>query len=282
MTGFCDLHTHSTFSDGTFTPTELVAAAEKLGLSAVALTDHNTIAGLSEFLEAGKESTVETVPGVEFSTEYRGIELHILALWLDSAHFAEVTALLEDFRIRKEKSNEDLVAALAKDGMVIDYEAVKAATGGYINRAHIAAELTRLGYAESIKAAFKGLLSPGAGYYTPPQRLDAYDAIRFIKSVGAVAVLAHPFLNLDEAGLRAFLPEAISAGLDGMEVQYSAYDEQTTARSAVITEDFGILQSGGSDYHGMNKPHISIGVGQGNLCIPLSLAEMLKKRAVKP
>ena len=95
-------------------------------------------------------------------------------------------------------------------------------------------------------------------------------------------MLAHPFLTYNEEQLRAFLELAVPAGLDGMEVQYSAYDEQTTARSAVITEDFGILQSGGSDYHGMNKPHISIGEGQGNLCIPFSLAEMLKKRAVKP
>jgi predicted metal-dependent phosphoesterase TrpH len=278
MTGFCDLHTHSVFSDGTFTPTELVAAAEALGLSAVALTNHNTIAGLSEFLEAGKGRTVETVPGVEFSTEYRGIELHILALWLDSAHFAEVTALLEDFRIRKEKSNEDLVAALAKDGMVIDYEAVKAATGGYINRAHIAAELTRLGYAESIKAAFKGLLSPGAGYYTPPQRLDAYDAIRFIKSIGAVAVLAHPFLNLDEAGLRAFLPEAVSAGLDGMETLYPRYSPEETASAQSIAEEFGLLPSGGSDFHGENKPDIALGTGTGELRVPYRFLDKLKAR----
>ena len=94
MSGFCDLHTHSTFSDGTFTPTELVAAAEKLGLSAVALTDHNTIAGLSEFLTSGKGSSVETVPGVEFSTEYNGIELHILALYLKEEHFPTVTAMM--------------------------------------------------------------------------------------------------------------------------------------------------------------------------------------------
>jgi predicted metal-dependent phosphoesterase TrpH len=278
MTGFCDLHTHSVFSDGTFTPTELVAAAEALGLSAVALTDHNTIAGLSEFLEAGKGRTVETVPGVEFSTEYTGIELHILALYLKEEHFPAVTTMMEDFRIRKEKSNEDLVAALAKDGMVIDYEAVKAATGGYINRAHIAAELTRLGYAESIKAAFKGLLSPGAGYYTPPQRLDAYDAIRFIKSMGAVAVLAHPFLNLNETELRAFLPQAVAAGLDGMETLYPRYSPEETASAQSIAEEFGLLPSGGSDFHGDNKPDIALGTGTGELRVPCHFLDKLKAR----
>ena len=278
MTGYCDLHTHSTFSDGTFTPTELVAAAEKLGLSAIALTDHNAVTGLPEFLTAGKNSTVETVPGVEFSAEYRDIELHILALWLDSAHFAEVTALMEDFRIRKEQSNEDLVKALAKDGMVIDYEEVKAASGGYVNRLNIALELARLGYAASIQAAFHGLLAPGAGYYTPPKRMDAYEAIRFIKSIGAVAVLAHPFLNLDETELRSFLPEAVNAGLDGMEVLYPKYSPEETALAQSIAEEFGILPSGGSDFHGDNKPGISLGVGRGELRVSCNFLTGLKAR----
>lgn len=278
MIGYCDLHTHSTFSDGTFTPAELVAAAEKLGLSAVALTDHNTVAGLPDFLAAGKNSPVETVPGVEFSTEYTGTELHILALYLKEAHFPTVTAMMEDFRIRKERSNEDLVTALAKAGMVINYEALKAAAGGYINRAHIAAELTRLGYTESIKAAFKRLLAPGAGYYTPPKRLDAYDAIRFIKSTGAVAVLAHPFLNLDEAGLRAFLPQAVEAGLDGMEVLYPRYSPEETVLAEKIAVEFGLLPSGGSDFHGENKPDIALGAGTGKLRVPCYFLDELKAR----
>ena len=149
----CDLHNHSTASDGTLSPREVARLGAEKGLAAVALTDHNTIAGLPDFLEAGKGSPVELVSGVEFSTEYEGVELHMLALWLEPKDFAPVTSLLEDFRVRKERSNEELVEALAKAGMVLDYEAVKAATGGYINRAHIAAELTRLGHTESIHAA---------------------------------------------------------------------------------------------------------------------------------
>ena len=278
MTGYCDLHTHSTFSDGTFTPAELVAAAEEMGLAAVALTDHNTVAGLPEFLEAGRESPVETVAGVEFSTEYEGTELHILALWLEEAHFAEVTALLEDFRVRKEKSNEDLVAALAKAGMAIDYEAVKAAAGGYINRAHIAHELTRLGYTESIQDAFKTLLKPGAGFYTPPRRLDAFEAIRFIKSLGAVAVLAHPFLNLDEGQLRVFLRSAVACGLDAMETMYPKYDTETACLAGYLAREYGILPSGGSDFHGNNKPDIRLGTGKGSLRVPKQVLPALKAR----
>ena len=280
MTGCCDLHAHSTFSDGTFTPAQLVAEAEKRNLTAVALTDHNTIAGLPDFLEAGKGSPVELVPGVEFSTEYEGIELHMLALWLEPKDFAPVTSLLEDFRVRKERSNERLVEALAKAGMVLDYEAVKAAAGGYINRAHIAAELTRLGHTESIQAAFKKFLAPGAGFYTPPKRLDAYDAIRFIKSLGAVAVLAHPFLNLDEGGLRSFLPEAVAAGLDGMEVLYPKYDTETACLAGYMAREFGLLPSGGSDFHGDNKPDIALGSGRGNLRVPEHFLWALKTRKV--
>lgn len=276
MTGFCDLHTHSTFSDGTCTPAELIAGAEKLGLSAVALCDHNTVDGLPEFLEAGKGSAVEAVAGVELSVDYKGGELHMLALFVGEEHFAAVTALMEDFRVRKEKSNEDLVAALRSAGMAIDYEEIKAKAGGYVNRAHIAAELTRLGYTESIKAAFKSLLAPGDGFYTPPRRLDAFDAIRFIKAIGAVAVLAHPFLNLDEAGLRTFLPEAVTCGLDGMEVLYPKFSEEETALAGRIAAEFGLLPSGGSDFHGDNKPDIALGTGRGSLRVPKAFFEALR------
>ena len=278
MERFCDLHTHSVYSDGTYTPAQLLAEAQQRNLSAIALTDHNTVAGLPDFLAAAEKYSVEAVPGVEFSTEYLGTELHILALYLKEEHFPTVTAMMEDFRIRKEQSNEDLVAALAKDGMVIDYDAVKAAAGGYINRAHIAAELTRLGYTASIKAAFKGLLAPGAGYYTPPKRLDAYDAIRFIKSIGAVAVLAHPFLNLNEAELRLFLPQAVAAGLDGMETLYPRYTPEETALAEAIAQEFGLLPSGGSDFHGDNKPDIALGSGTGGLRVPCNFLTNLKTR----
>ena len=280
MTGCCDLHAHSTFSDGTFTPAELVAEAEKLNLTAVALTDHNAVTGLPDFLEAGKGSPVELVPGVELSTEYEGVELHMLALGLEEKHFAPVTRLLEDFRIRKERSNEELVEALAKAGMVLDYEKVKAAAGGYTNRAHIAAELTRMGYTGSIQEAFSRVLAPGAGFYTPPKRLDAYDAIRFIKSLGLVAVFAHPLLNLDEAGLLAFLPRAVEAGLDGMEVLYPKYTPEETELAKRLAEKFGLLPSGGSDFHGANKPDIALGSGRGDLRVPEQFLWALKTRKV--
>ena len=269
MAVFCDLHIHSTFSDGTDTPTALVAMAEEKGLGAIALTDHNTVAGLPEFLQAAQGKTIRVIAGTELSTDYQGIELHILGLFLKQEHFAQITDLLEDYRVRKDQSNVDLVEKLNAAGYEIDYDYIKNSTpGGQVNRALIAAELTRLGYTESIQDAFKKLLSPKRGYYVPPTRPSPCETIRFIKSLGAVAVLAHPFLNLNETQLREFLTQAVPAGLDGMETMYSTYDEETTALAEKIAEEYKILPSGGSDYHGDNKPHIQMGIGQGGLSVP--------------
>ena len=279
MSVFCDLHNHSTYSDGTNTPAELVAIAEKIGLGAIALTDHNTVASLPEFLAAAEGKNVRAIAGTEFSTDYKGTELHILGLFLRPEHYAPITDLLEDYRIKKEKSNLDLVDNLNAAGYEIDYEKIKSSTPkGQVNRALIAAELTRLGYTESIQDAFKKLLSPKCGYYVPPTRPSPFETIRFIKSMGAVAVLAHPFLNLNEGELREFLTEAVPCGLDAMEVYYSTYDGETTALAEKIADEYGILSSGGSDYHGGNKPHIQMGVGQGNLAIPYERMTALEQR----
>ncbi len=275
MEPICDLHTHSTFSDGTLTPTQLIREAEKAGLSAIALSDHNTAAGLPEFLQAAKNSTVEAVPGIEFSTEYLGTELHILGLGILPAHYEAVNALLQQFLQRKEQSNRDLIDRLNQVGIVLSYDEIRQQSAGNINRAVIGAQMVRLGYCESVQQAFSQYLSTDKGYYIPPLRPDAFETIRFIKSIGAVAVLAHPFLNLDEGALRVFLEQAKKAGLDGMEVLYPKYDEKTTELSKQLAEEYGLLPSGGSDFHGQNKPDIRLGVGRGNLRIPLSFLEKL-------
>jgi len=274
-----DLHTHSTFSDGTLTPTEIIALAERKNLTAVALCDHNTVAGLPEFLSAAEDSKVEAVAGTEFSAEYEGRELHILGLFLKSAHYAPITAMLEELVARKDESNENLIHALCAAGLHLDYAAIKAGTpNGQVNRAVIAGEMVRLGYASSIQEAFSQWLSPKRGFYQPPLRPDALEVIRFIKSLGAVAVLAHPFLNLEERELRRFLVLAKPAGLDGMEVFYPQFCPEQTALAADIAEEFGLLFSGGSDFHGANKPDIALGTGKDNLNIPESILCALRQR----
>lgn len=279
MVRICDLHTHSTYSDGTFSPEQLVRLAEKKGISAVALCDHNTVAGLPEFLAAAAKTNVEAVPGVEFSTEYRGVELHILGLFVKPQHYAAVTEKLKQMLSYKEQSNLALVEALQKNGLELDYWAIKAATpDGQVNRAVIAAEMLRKGCCGSLEEAFDKWLSLERGYYHPPRRLDALDVIRFIKSIGAVAVLAHPFLSLGEPQLHEFLREAVDAGLDAMEVFYSKFSAEQTKRAEEIATQYGLLYSGGSDFHGANKPDTQLGYGKNNLHISYCIYENLAQR----
>ncbi len=280
MLPLCDLHAHSIFSDGTDTPARLLELGEEMGLTAIALTDHNTVAGLPDFLAAARGKNTRAIAGAEFSADYQGTELHILGLFLQPEHFDAITRLTQAYHKRKEQSNMDLVERLCAAGYELDYQTIKNATpNGQVNRALIGAELVRLGYVTSIQEAFQLLLSPKRGYYIPPQRDDPFRVISFLKSIGAAVVLAHPFLNLTEEELREFLPQAIASGLDGMETLYSTYDEETTETAKKVADDFGLLHSGGSDYHGNNKPHIQLGVGQGTLAVPEAILTALEERA---
>ena len=273
----CDLHTHSIFSDGTYTPGEIIDSALEKGLSAVALCDHNTVDGLPEFLKAAENKDIEAVAGAEFSVNYDGVELHLLGLYLPAESFSPISVLMKEVNSRKEKSNIELIESLNRAGYEIDFETIKNKTpNGKFNRANIAAELTEKGYTSSVKEAFDTLLSPEAGHYKEPERLTVWDMLDFIKSIGGVAVLAHPFLNLNEEKLRAFLPSAKAHGLSGMECYYSLYDEETTKKSLEIAENFSLLCSGGSDFHGTIKPDIKLGEGKGNLKIPYEWAVKIK------
>ena len=274
---YCDLHTHSVFSDGTWTPAQLIEEAQRFGLGAIALTDHNTVAGLPDFLAAAQGKDVEAVPGIEFSTDYQDKDVHILGLFIEPRHYAAITELLADVQARKDRSNADLAAALTRAGYALDYEKMKAATpDGQLNRAHFAAELTRLGYTQSRKEAFDRLLKQEHGFYQPPKRMSSFEAIDFIKSLGAVAVWAHPYLTLAADAVPAFLEEAVRHGLDGMETVYVTYDEETTRIAKETARRFGLLESGGSDFHGDNKPDISVGTGRGALAVPMEFLTALK------
>lgn len=276
MKQFCDLHTHSRFSDGTLTPEELIRTAEEAGLGAVALCDHNTVAGLPKLMEAAKKSSVEAVPGIEFSTEYREKELHILGLFIEPEYYGPINDLLAEALRHKDESNRAMVQRLAEQGLILDYNAVRAKAGGTVNRAVIGAALVRQGLCGSVEEAFDKWLDPERGFYVPPKRPDAFAVIRFIKSIGAVAVLAHPLLNLEEKELREFLSQA--KGLDGMEVYYSKFSREETELACRIAEEFGLIKSGGSDFHGANKPDIRIGTGKGNLSVPMDCFCQLKMR----
>ncbi len=276
----CDLHTHSVFSDGTYTPAEIIAEAEKQGLSSVALSDHNTVDGLSNFLNAAENSKVNAIAGAEFSVDYGGTELHLLGLFIRPEYFSQVSALMKEVNALKEQSNIELVASLKKNGYDIDYEEIKQKNPcSKINRAHIAAELTEKGYVSSKNEAFGGLLSPEGGHYKEPQRLTVFEMIKFLRSIKAAPVLAHPLLNLSKERLKKFLPPARLAGLIGMECIYSTYSDADAEFSLNLIKEQGLLPSGGSDFHGKNKPDILLGKGSGNLQIPNDWAEAIRKAA---
>ena len=278
MARYCDLHTHSTYSDGTCTPAEIIEKAAAMNLSAVALTDHNTVAGLPDFLAAARGRPIEAIPGVEISTGYGGTELHIVGLFLPEEACPALEPVLAFYNRKKEESNRTLIRNLAAAGIVLDYDAIcRSHPAGTVNRAVIAAALVQQGYVSSIKEAFQGLLSKRSGYYIPPERLDAFEAIGLLRRLGAVPVLAHPLLNLKtEEALQTFLEEALPAGLAGMETLYPSYTPEETALARRLAARYGLKESGGSDFHGDIKPHIHLGTGKGNLAVPAEFAENLK------
>ncbi len=279
MEKYCDLHLHSSCSDGTLAPRELVAMAREAGLSPVALTDHNTVRGLGEFLAEAEKQGVEALAGIEFSVNYHGRELHLLALGVDEKYFVEIEEMMDNYLKIRERTNREMVEALRGGGYLIDYDEIYAKSGnGYVNRAHIARELTEKGYTTSVRAAFDTLLRKDGPYFRPRIYPDVFDMIEYIGRIGAVSILAHPFLQFDEEGLREFLTEAKGRGLCGMETVYTEYSEEQTALAKAIAKEFGLLESGGSDFHGSTKPDVAFGVGFGNLRIPTSFAEKIKER----
>jgi predicted metal-dependent phosphoesterase TrpH len=263
------------FSDGTYTPGEIVAEAKRLGLI-VALTDHNTAAGLPEFMDAARMLGVTAVPGVEFSTEYKGKELHLLGLFVLPEHYTAVERMVKEQHVLKEISNMELVERLNQAGYLIDYANVKRRNpNGNANRAHMAAELLEQGYVASVKEAFDTVLSDDGGFYVPPLRLQMLDVIKDLRRIGVLPVLAHPLQELTEPELRELLSEAIEAGLAGMETMHSSYTPEMIGLAEKIAAEFGLLSSGGSDFHGSVKPDVSLGTGKGWLCIPSEIYSSL-------
>ena len=273
----CDLHTHSNFSDGSCTPSEIIALAKEKSLI-VALTDHNTVEGLPEFLTEAEKQGVTAIGGTELSTYHNGTEFHLLGLFIDPDKYKDVTMLTKEFRILKEISNMEMVERLAAAGYCIDYLSVKRRTpNDNANRVQVAEELMEKGYVGSIKEAFNTLLKEGNGFYIPSERLQLKDAVSFLRKIKAIPILAHPLEDTDEESLRNIIPELIDSGLLGMEVLHSSYSNEKIEAAFKIAEDFGLFASGGSDFHGDKKEGVYLGTGKGNLSIPDTLYLKLKE-----
>lgn len=276
----CDLHTHTIHSDGTLTPCELVLEAKKVGLSAIALTDHNTTAGLDEFMRIAAENELEAAAGVEFSTEYEGRELHLIGLFIAPKYYPMVMEFIGDLKERKNRANRELIKKLGALGLEIDYDALVASTpDGYVNRAHIAIDMLRRGYVDTVSEAFDKYLSEKTGYYVSPPKPGLFETIEFIDSIGAISILAHPLLQLSREELRELLLKDGCRKLVSIETLYGKYSEDDRDFSGALCRELSLLPSGGSDFHGANKPGQMLGVGKGDLFVPYEFYLKLKEKA---
>ncbi len=276
----CDLHIHSNCSDGSYPPEDLITLAREAGVGAVALCDHNTVAGLARFEAAARGTEVAAVPGIEISADYGGREVHILGLFLSAEARVALSAYLEGLVARKIQSNRDLVSRLATAGYALDYSMVEAAAGEAVpNRVHVAKVLLTGGYIRSIPEAFERLLADNGPYYRSPEKPVATEVIELLGRLGAVPVLAHPLVSLVPEILEEFLPLAKDSGLVAMETLYPEYTVEEAALAAELAARFGILLSGGSDFHGKNRPDIDMGRGRGDLSVPMSVYKALRTAA---
>ncbi len=273
-----DLHTHSTASDGTLSPSELILEAKRQGLKAIALTDHDTTQGLGEAKKTGEREKIEVIAGCELSVEYPSGQMHILGLWLPDIP-SKLNSVLKFLRDKRHFRNRHILEKLAKLGIHIDYEEVKeVAKGESIGRPHIATILVNKKVVSSIQEAFEKYIGPKGKAYVPKIKLTPDKAIEVLKEEGATVILAHPFsLNLTYESLKQELKKLKELGLDGLEVFYSEHTEEQTNVYLKFAKELNLVVSGGSDFHGKVKKDIHLGVGKGNLHLPYSIVENLKE-----
>lgn len=273
---FIDLHTHSNCSDGSMSPTELVAHAAKRGLKAIALSDHDTVAGVDEALAAGERYGVEVVPAIEFSVQ-SDTETHILGFYIDhkGALIKEALENINSVRWQRTVNTCNKLRDLGFD--VTLEEAMAIAPSGIIGRAHFARILAEKGYTQSVKEGFEKYLANGRPAYDGTQYLTAEAAVKLINELGGVSFVAHPHLiRLDDATLREFLIKLKGYGLCGIEGYYNEYTPEMESYFQNLASELGLEISGGTDFHAKMKPHIEIGIGQNNMQIPYSILQRIK------
>jgi predicted metal-dependent phosphoesterase TrpH len=278
-----DLQAHTTASDGSATPTEVIAAAARLGLSAIAVTDHDTIAGLPEAIAAAKEYAIELVPGVELAVEDDIGRFHLLG-YLFNPSDTKLAETLVQLRRSRNQRNEQIMQRARELNLPITWEDVRKEVGEeaeIVARPHIAAALLKKGIVSTRQEAFDVYLTPGKPLYFPKMGLSPAQAAQILHDAGGVAVMAHPGLSkwAEPAQLSERLAGLKDNGLDGVEVYYSQHSPEQTAHYLQIARDLGMIYTGGSDYHGDPKPHVHLGVVYEGGPAPLEILGPLKERA---
>lgn len=282
-----DLHVHSTRSDGTYSPTELVDYAMQKGLAAFALTDHDSVDGLDEAiayadsLRKNNPNVPEVIPGIEFSTEYEGRDVHIVGLYIDYKA-PDFQKYLIDFVNSRTLRNQRMCTLLQeKAGMDISYEKLlETFPSCVITRAHYARYMMSKGYVKSISEAFERYIGDHAPYYIPREKVTPTQAIQLILSVGGIPVLAHPVLyGMGRVRLDTLVAKLKADGLMALEAIYSTYTPSDERDMRKLAEKYDLCISGGSDFHGDNKPKLDLGTGYGSLYIPYEiLTKLLGKK----
>lgn len=274
-----DLHTHTTASDGTFTPEQLVKYAAEKGLAAVAITDHDTVEGAAAAAGLGEKCGVEVISGIEISAEYLGYGIHILGYFVDPAAGA-MTRVLNWVIDERKRRNRQIIALMRADGLDVSAESLAARfPGAVIGRPHLAAALAENGLCESVQEGFDRYLSEGGKYYLPRKYLPLDTAFECIRLSGGKAVFAHPLqYRMGERELLELTARLVEAGCVGMECLYSGYTSRQSEYLRGIARRFGLCVTGGSDFHGSRKPLIDLGSGTGDLAVPYELLEQLRER----
>ena len=266
-----DLHTHSNASDGELTPAELVRLALERGLTTIALTDHDSVSNIDATMDAARGTPLQIVPGVELSADVPKGEVHVLGYFIDwrAAHFL---SMLDKFREGRYGRAEKMTRKLAALGAPISFERVKEIAGdAAIGRPHVAQALLEAGHVATVTEAFDKYIGRMGPAYVERFRLTPEDAVGLILSAGGVPVLAHPREVTD------WIFPLVKAGLLGLEVYYGMYDDATRAELARLAKQYGLIATGGSDFHGLNKMgHMS---GLGETYVPPEVVERLRKKA---
>lgn len=272
-----DLHVHSSASDGTLSPSELVEEAQKAGLAAFALTDHDTTGGIAEAAAAAKNTDVELIPGIELSTSYKDKEVHIVGLFID-----EKNPLLSEHVLRFQNSrknrNLEMYEKLREEGFEISKELLQEMfPGAVLTRAHVARFLLEKGFIKSMQEAFDKYIGDGCRCFVPREKVTPGQAIELIHAAGGCAILAHPAIyHMSDQRMRELLDDCKANGLDGIEAIYSTYQPGDERYIRRLAEEYGLKISGGSDFHGSNKPHIRLGRGTGHMHVPYEVLQNLR------
>ncbi|MBR4580430.1 MAG: Cof-type HAD-IIB family hydrolase [Lachnospiraceae bacterium] len=278
-----DLHVHSTYSDGTMSPAELIELAEELGLSAFALTDHDATMGLDEILALSAASPVEVVPGIEITSAVPGKDIHILGYYINY-HHEEIQKFLKDLVAKREDRNRKMCERLHEAGLSITYEALRASVSPdtILTRMHFARFLLNTGEVSSLNEAFSRYLGDRCPTYVHREKVLPEDAVRTIRASGGVPVLAHPILyGFSDEKLERLISSLKDAGLAGIETVYSTYLPADERKIRSLAAKYNLIMTGGSDFHGSNKPHIQLGRGMGKLFIPEEFLDNVKKEYLK-